>query len=152
MSILTLPTVADISETGSSIHHLGRDAGTTRALISLAAAGFVAVDGNRIVLTAKGKKAKKKEQKAQLRGAHKEIVFRAVKNVRKNKDGVSLTKPIHFQAVKEAAKAGVPSVTRTNVLDALRDLREDGLVQSVRTSNNNFGVRWKVHPRYAHCA
>ena len=58
MSILTLPTVADISETGSSIHHLGRDAGTTRALISLAAAGFVEVDGNRIVLTAKGKKAK----------------------------------------------------------------------------------------------
>ena len=149
MSILTLPTVGSISETGSSIHHIGRDAGTTRALISLAAAGFVAIDGNRVVLTAKGKKAKKKEQKAEQRFTHKKIVFRAVQNVVKNKDGLSLTKPIHFQAVKEAVKAGVPSVTRTNVLDALRDLREDGLVQSVRTSNNNFGVRWKVHPSYA---
>ena len=149
MSILTLPTVGSISETGSSIHHIGRDAGTTRSLISLAAAGFVTIEGNRVVLTAKGKKAKKKEQKAKQRFTHKKIVFRAVQNVVKNKDGLSLTKPIHFQAVKEAVKVGVTSVTRTDVLDALRDLREDGLVQSVRTSNNNFGVRWKVHPSYA---
>ena len=88
MSILTLPTVGDISETGSSIHHLGRDAGTTRALISLAAAGFVAVDGNRIVLTAKGKKAKKKEQKVKLRQQHKDIVFRALKSAPKNDKGL----------------------------------------------------------------
>ena len=149
MSILTLPTVGSISSTGSSIHHIGRDAGTTRSLISLAAAGFVTVEGNRIVLTAKGKKAKRKEQKAQLRETHKAIVFRAVQNVVKNKDGLSLTKPIHFQAVKEAAKVNVDVVSRTNVLDALRDLRDEGQVQSIRTSNNNFGVRWKVHPRYA---
>jgi len=149
MSILTLPTVGSISPEGSSIHHIGRDAGTTRSLISLAAAGFVTVEGNRVVLTPKGKKAKKKEEKAKRRAVSKEIVFRAVQNVVKNKEGLSLTKPIHFQAVKEAAKVNVDAVTRTDVLDALRDLRDEGLVQSVRTSNNNFGVRWKVHPRFA---
>ena len=96
MSILTLPTVGSISPTGSSIHHLGRDAGTTRSLISLAAAGFVTVEGNRVVLTPKGQKAKKKEAKAKRRAVSKEIVFRAVQNVAKNKEGLSLTKPIHF--------------------------------------------------------
>ena len=149
MSNLTLPTVGSISPEGSSIHHIGRDAVTTRSLISLAAAGFVTVEGNRVVLTPKGEKAKKKEAKAKRRAVSKEIVFRAVQNVAKNKEGLSLTKPIHFQAVKEAAKINVDVVTRTDVLDALRDLRDAGLVQSVRTSNNNFGVRWKVHPRFA---
>jgi predicted ABC-type transport system involved in lysophospholipase L1 biosynthesis ATPase subunit len=142
-------TIRSISFEGSSVNSLGRSASATRALIGLAAAGFVTVDGDQVVLTPKGKKAKKKEEKTELRKQHKEIVFRAVQKVAKNDQGLSLTKPIHFRAAVEAAKVGVESITRTDVLDSLRDLRDEGLVQSVRTSRNNFGVRWKVHPRYA---
>ena len=142
-------TIRSISFEGSSVNALGRSASATRSLIGLAAAGFVTVDGDQVVLTPKGKKAKKKEEKAELRQQHKDIVFRAVQKVAKNDQGLSLTKPIHFQAAVEAAKVGVESITRTDVLDALRDLRDEGLVQSVRTSRNNFGVRWKVHPRHA---
>ena len=142
-------TIRSISFEGSSVNALGRSASATRALIGLAAAGFVTVDGDQVVLTPKGKKAKKKEEKTELRRKHKDIVFRALQNVVTNEEGLSLTKPIHFRAAVEAAKVGVESITRTDVLDSLRDLREEGLVQSVRTSRNNFGVRWKVHPRYA---
>ena len=142
-------TLQSISFDGSSVNSLGRSASATRSLIGLAAAGFVTVDGDQVVLTPKGKKAKKKEEKAELRQQHKDIVFRAVQKVAKNDQGLSLTKPIHFRAAVEAAKVGVESITRTDVLDALRDLRDEGLVQSVRTSRNNFGVRWKVHPRHA---
>ena len=142
-------TIRSISFEGSSVNSLGRRASATRSLIGLAAAGFVTVDGDQVVLTPKGKKAKKKEEKAELRQQHKDIVFRAVQKVAKNDQGLSLTKPIHFRAAVEAAKVGVESITRTDVLDALRDLRDEGLVQSVRTSRNNFGVRWKVHPRHA---
>ena len=141
--------IRSISFEGSSVNSLGRSASATRSLISLAAAGFVTVDGDQVVLTSKGKKAKKKEEKAELREAHKEIVFRAVQKVAKNDQGLSLTKPIHFRAAVEASKVGVESITRTDVLDSLRDLRDEGRVQSVRTSKNNFGVRWKVHPRFA---
>ncbi len=144
-----MTTIRSISFEGSSVHSLGRSASATRALIGLAAAGFVTVDGDQVVLTPKGKKAKKKEEKAELRQQHKDIVFRALKTTPKNDKGLSLTKPIHFRAAVEAAKVGVESITRTDVLDSLRDLRDEGLVQSVRTSRNNFGVRWKVHPRYA---
>ena len=141
--------IRSISFEGSSVNSLGRSASATRSLISLAAAGFVTVDGDQVVLTSKGKKAKKKEEKAELRETHKEIVFRAVQKVAKNDQGLSLTKPIHFRAAVEASKVGVESITRTDVLDSLRDLRDEGRVQSVRTSKNNFGVRWKVHPRFA---
>ena len=141
--------IRSISFEGSSVNSLGRSASATRSLISLAAAGFVTVDGDQVVLTSKGKKAKKKEEKAELRETHKEIVFRAVQKVAKNDQGLSLTKPIHFRAAVEASKVGVESITRTDVLDSLRDLRDEGRVQSVRTSKNNFGVRWKVHPRVA---
>ena len=144
-----MTTLRSISLEGSSINSLGRSATTTRLLISLAATGFVSIDGDQVVLTAKGKKAKKKEAKTELRKQHKEIVFRAVQKVAKNDQGLSLTKPIHFRAAVEASKVGVTTITRTDVLDSLRDLRDDGRVQSVRTSRNNFGVRWKVHPRYA---
>jgi hypothetical protein len=149
MSILTLPTVGSISPEGSSIHHIGRDAGTTRSLISLAAAGFVTVEGNRVVLTPKGKKAKKRSDKAELREAHKECVLKALANAPKDSRGLSFTKPVHFRAAVEASKAGVTTITRADVLDSLRDLREEGKVESVRTSQSNFGVRWKVSPQAA---
>ncbi len=142
-------TLQSISFDGSSVNSLGRSVAATRSLIGLAAAGFVTVDGDQVVLTPKGKKAKKKAEKVELRQQHKDIVFRALKSAPKNDKGLSLTKPIHFRAVVEAAKDGVESITRTDVLDSLRDLRDEGLVQSGRTSRNNFGVRWKVHPRYA---
>lgn len=144
-----MTTIQSISFEGSSIHHIGRDAPTLRELISLAATGFVTIDGDRVVLTPKGKKTKKRVAKAKLLEEHKLIVFRALQSVGKNELGLSLTKPIHFRAAVEASKVGVESITRTNVLDSLRLLREEGLVQSVRTSNNNFGVRWKIHPRFA---
>ena len=144
-----MTTIRSISLEGSSLNSLGRDATTTRSLISLAAAGFVSVDGDQVVLTPKGKKAKKRSDKAELRESHKECVLKALANVPKDSRGLSLSKPIHFRAAVEASKVGVTSITRTDVLDSLRDLRDEGRVQSIRTSRSNFGVRWKIHPRFA---
>jgi len=144
-----MTTIRSISLEGSSLNSLGRDATTTRSLISLAAAGFVSVDGDQVVLTAKGKKAKKRTDKAELRETHKELVLRALSKVPRDSRGLSFTKPVHFRAAIEATKVGLTSITRADVLDSLRDLREEGKVESVRTSQSNFGVRWKVHPRFA---
>jgi hypothetical protein len=139
-----MSTLLSISPEGSSLNSLGRKASTLQELIQLAADGKVAVDDGRVVLTAKGQRLQKKSRKAQALEAHKEIVFRALTNVDKDKRGLTLTKPIHFRAAIEASKVGVASVTRTNVLDALRELRDEGKVESVRTSRSNFGIRWKV--------
>jgi len=144
-----MSTIRSISFEGSSLNSLGRNAATTRSLISLAAAGFVSIDGDQVVLTAKGKKAKKRTDKAELRETHKELVLRALDTVAKDSRGLSFTKPVHFRAAIEAAKAGVSSITRADVLDSLRDLREEGKVESVRTSQSNFGVRWKVSSQLA---
>ncbi len=137
-------TLQSISQDGSTLNSLGRGVSVVSDLIQLAAEGKVAVVDGRVVLTAKGKRLQKKARKEALRDQHKEIVFRALQNVGKNAEGLSLTKPIHFRAAVEAAKAGVESITRTDVLDSLRDLRDEGRVESVRTSRNNFGVRWKI--------
>ena len=142
-----MTTLRSISLEGSSINSLGRSATTTRLLISLAATGFVSIDGDQVVLTAKGKKAKKRSDKAELREAHKECVLKALVNAPKDSRGLSFTKPVHFRAAVEAAKVGVTTITRADVLDSLRDLREEGKVESVRTSQSNFGVRWKVSPQ-----
>ena len=144
-----MSTIRSISFEGSSLNSLGRDATTTRSLISLAAAGFVSVDGDQVVLTAKGKKAKKRTDKAELRETHKELVLRALSKVPRDSRGLSFTKPVHFRAAIEATKVGLTSITRADVLDSLRDLREEGKVESVRTSRSNFGVRWKIDPRFA---
>jgi hypothetical protein len=144
-----MSTLLSISPEGSTFNSLGRTASVVSELIQLAAEGKVNVEDGRVVLTTKGQRLQKKSVKIALREQHKEIVFRAVQNVAKNEQGLSLTKPIHFRAAVEASKVGVESITRTDVLDSLRDLRDDGRVQSVRTSRSNFGVRWKVHPRFA---
>jgi|TARA_R110000824_G_C15077224_1_gene663983 hypothetical protein len=140
-----MSTLQSISQDGSTLNSLGRSVPVVSELIRLAAEGKVAVLDGRVVLTSKGQRLQKKIRKEALRQQHKAIVFRALQNVTKNAEGLSLTKPIHFRAAVEAAKVGVESITRTDVLDSLRDLRDEGQVQSVRTSRNNFGVRWKIH-------
>lgn len=140
-----MSTLQSISQDGSTLNALGRTAPVVSELIRLAAEGKVAVEDGRVVLTSKGKRLQKKARKEALRKEHKEIVFRALQTVNTNAEGLSLTKPIHFRAAVEASKVGVESITRTDVLDSLRDLRDEGRVESVRTSRNNFGVRWKIH-------
>jgi hypothetical protein len=141
--------INNISLDGSTLNSLGRTTASTRALISLAATGFVAIDGDKVVLTSKGRTAKRRADKASLRETHKELVFRALSAVDKDSRGLSFTKPVHFRAAVEAAKVGLVSITRTDVIDSLRDLRDEGKVESVRTTQSNFGIRWKVHSQPA---
>jgi hypothetical protein len=139
-----MSTLLSISPEGSSLNSLGRRASTLQELIQLAADGKVAVEDGRVVLTTKGQRLQKKSRKAQDLETHKEIVLKALANVPKDTRGLTLTKPLHFRAAVEASKVDVAVITRTNVLDALRELRDEGKVESVRTSRSNFGVRWKV--------
>ncbi len=141
--------ISNINLDGSTLSSLGRNTTTTRTLISLAAAGFLTIDGEKVILTSKGRTVKRRADKAELRETHKGLVFRALASAAKDSRGLSFTKPVHFRAAVEAAKAGVSSITRADVLDSLRDLREEGKVESVRTSQSNFGVRWKVSPQSA---
>jgi hypothetical protein len=136
--------ISNIKLDGSTLNALGRDTTTTRTLISLAATGFITIDGEKVILTSKGRTVKRRTDKAELRKTHKELVFRALSGVDKDSRGLSFTKPVHFRAALEATKVGLTSITRADVLDSLRDLREEGKVEAVRTSQSNFGVRWKV--------
>jgi hypothetical protein len=136
--------ISNIKLDGSTLNALGRDTTTTRTLISLAATGFITIDGEKVILTSKGRTVKRRTDKAELRKTHKELVFRALSSVDKDSRGLSFTKPVHFRAALEASKVGLTSITRADVLDSLRDLRAEGKVEAVRTSQSNFGVRWKV--------
>jgi hypothetical protein len=83
----------------------------------------------------KNKRSQKKLAKKDRRTKVKEVVSANLE--------VLLAKP--GSTVKHRTvwlSAGKEDYLRDEILDALRSLREDGILQNIRTSNNNFQVFW----------
>lgn len=83
----------------------------------------------------KNKRSQKKLAKKDRRAKVKEVVSKKLEAL--------LAKP--GATVKHRTvwlSAGKKDYLRDEILDALRSLREDGILQNIKTSNNNFQVFW----------
>lgn len=98
--------------------------------------------GDGLQLSSKANRALKRASKtAELEGV-KVKVFEALKEVGKSTD--------HMFRLDDVLKVtGLPKAEyRTLILDALRSFREEGLTESIKLSDNNFQIFWKVTPEF----
>jgi hypothetical protein len=98
--------------------------------------------GDGLQLSSKANRALKRASKtAELEGV-KVKVFEALEEVGKSTD--------HMFRLDDVLKAtGLPKAEyRTLILDSLRSFREEGLTESVKLSDNNFQIFWKVTPEF----
>ena len=98
--------------------------------------------GDGLQVSGKATRALKRASKAAELETVKVKVFEALKEVGKSTD--------HMFRLDDVLKAtGLPKAEyRSLILDALRSFREEGLTESVKLSDNNFQIFWKVTPEF----
>jgi hypothetical protein len=109
---------------------------TKLQVFALAQAGLIDVEGKSFVVSTKGSRALARENKrarvAQVKGAVSEAALAIL-----DTEG-ALTK---HRAIWEAV--GRQEHSRDEVLDAMRELRDEGILASVKLSGNNFQIAWR---------
>jgi len=113
---------------------------TKRDVFTLTSLGFLAMDDDgEIIRSAKGERALKRESKriraAEVRGP----VEAKVREMLTEADAL-----IQHRAVWVAV--GRDEFERDEVLTAMRTMRDEGLLETVNTSGNNFQIFWKATP------
>ena len=98
--------------------------------------------GDGLQVSGKATRALKRASKAAELETVKVKVFDALKEIGKSTD--------HMFRLDDVLKAtGLPKAEyRSLILDALRSFREEGLTESVKLSDNNFQIFWKVTPEF----
>ena len=117
---------------------------TPTEIYTLSVLGLVQIseDGSALVKSNKANRALKRANKAADLEAVKEIVFEALKAVGKSADH-------HFRLDDVLKASGLnKSENRQLILDSLRAFREEGLTETVKFSDNNFQIFWKVTPEF----
>lgn len=98
--------------------------------------------GDGLQLSSKATRALKRASKTAELETVKVKVFEALKEVGKSTD--------HMFRLDDVLKVtGLPkSEYRNLILDSLRSFRDEGLTESIKLSDNNFQVFWKVTPEF----
>lgn len=98
--------------------------------------------GDGLQISSKATRALKRASKTSELETVKVKVFEALKEVGKSTD--------HMFRLDDVLKAaGLPkSEYRSLILDSLRAFRDEGLIESVKLSDNNFQIFWKVTPEF----
>lgn len=98
--------------------------------------------GDGLQISSKATRALKRASKSAELETVKVKVFEALKEVGKSTD--------HMFRLDDVLKsAGLPkSEYRSLILDSLRSFRDEGLTESVKLSDNNFQIFWKVTPEF----
>jgi len=98
--------------------------------------------GDGLQVSGKATRALKRASKAAELETVKVKVFEALKEIGKSTD--------HMFRLDDVLKAtGLPKAEyRSLILDSLRAFREEGLTESVKLSDNNFQIFWKVTPEF----
>ena len=98
--------------------------------------------GDALQVSGKATRALKRASKAAELETVKVKVFDALKEIGKSTD--------HMFRLDDVLKAtGLPKAEyRSLILDSLRAFREEGLTESVKLSDNNFQIFWKVTPEF----
>lgn len=98
--------------------------------------------GDGLQVSGKATRALKRASKAAELETVKVKVFEALKEIGKSTD--------HMFRLDDVLKAtGLPKAEyRSLILDSLRAFRDEGLTESVKLSDNNFQIFWKVTPEF----
>ena len=98
--------------------------------------------GDGLQVSGKATRALKRASKAAELETVKVKVFDALKEIGKSTD--------HMFRLDDVLKAtGLPKAEyRSLILDSLRAFREESLTESVKLSDNNFQIFWKVTPEF----
>ena len=113
-------------------------------IYTLATLGLIQIseDGVALVPSKKGNNGIRRAKKAGRLDEVKVIVFEALKTIGKNTD--------HMFRLDDVLKASGlnKSENRQLILDSLRFFRDEGLTESVKLSDNNFQIFWKITPEF----
>ena len=115
---------------------------TRMQVFELATAGFIEVCGVRdsdFAVSKKGARALARENKRARVAQVKDVVRDAALAILDTEGALTKHRSI-WVAV------GRQEHSRDEVLDAMRELRDDGVLESVKLSGNNFQIFWKATP------
>ena len=109
---------------------------------SLATQGLIEPDGDILVHSKKAGRAMKRMAKAAQLDEVKVKVHSALQEIGKSSE--------HMFRLDDVLKAtGLPKAEyRGLILDSLRSFRDEGLTESIKLSDNNFQIFWKVTPEF----
>ena len=111
-------------------------------IYNLAIQGLIEPDGDTLVHSKKAGRAMKRMAKAAQLDEVKVKVHSALQEIGKTSE--------HMFRLDDVLKAtGLPkSEYRGLILDSLRSFRDEGLTESIKLSDNNFQIFWKVTPEF----
>ena len=109
---------------------------------SLATQGLIEPDGDTLVHSKKAGRAMKRMAKAAQLDEVKVKVHEALTQI-----GTDAEKMFRLDDVLKATGLD-KSEYRGLILDSLRSFRDEGLTESVKLSDNNFQIFWKVTPEF----
>ena len=106
----------------------------------LSVQGLLEVKDGALAFTKKASRGENRTAKKEAIEAIRPIVTEAVSTVAGGTDK-------HFRLDDVLKTSGLDKAThRDNILQCLRDLRDEGLLESVKLSDNNFQIFWKATP------
>ena len=113
---------------------------TKRDVFTLTSLGFLAMDDeDNIIRSTKGERALKRESKRIRAAAVRGPVEAMVREMLAEADS-------HIQHRAVWVAVGREEFERDEVLVAMRTMRDEGLLETVNTSGNNFQIFWKATP------
>lgn len=109
-------------------------------IFELSVGGFLEVKDGALAFTKKASRGENRTAKKEAIEAIRPIVTEAVSTVAGGTDK-------HFRLDDVLKTSGLDKAThRDNILQCLRDLRDAGMLESVKLSDNNFQIFWKLSP------
>ena len=109
-------------------------------IFELSVGGFLEVKDGRLAFAKKAERGEKRTAKKEAIEAIRGVVFQSVTTVAGGTDKL-------FRLDDVLKASGLDKAThRDNILQCLRDFRDEGLLESVKLSDNNFQIFWKATP------
>ena len=109
-------------------------------IFELSVGGFLEVKDGALAFAKKAERGEKRTAKKEAIEAIRGVVFQSVTTAAGGTDKL-------FRLDDVLKISGLDKAThRDNILQCLRDLRDEGLLESVKLSDNNFQIFWKATP------
>ena len=109
-------------------------------IFELSVGGFLEVKDGALAFAKKAERGEKRTAKKEAIEAIRGVVFQSVTTVAGGTDKL-------FRLDDVLKASGLDKAThRDNILQCLRDFRDEGLLESVKLSDNNFQIFWKATP------
>jgi len=109
---------------------------TRLQVFTLATSGLIDVDDGAFVVTGKGQRALKRQSRQAQLAATIPVVMEAALEILDTNEAMC-----NHRAIWD--RVGRDKFERDDVLDALRALREEGVLETIKMSGNNFQVFWR---------